>query len=154
MNDKNLRRRVVREARSWIGTPYVHQASVRMKGADCLGLIRGVWRKCVGVEPQSLPAYSPDWGEVSGEETMLRAAQQWFIPINAHRAIGGDLILFRWKNTSIIKHVGILTSPLRYKPRFIHAYEKTGVVETTLGSQWKSRIVACFRFPSSGLAES
>ena len=37
--------RVVELARSWIGTPYVHQASVRGVGCDCLGLLRGVWRE-------------------------------------------------------------------------------------------------------------
>ena len=29
-------------ARSWIGTPYVHQVSVKGGGCDCLGLVRGV----------------------------------------------------------------------------------------------------------------
>jgi len=33
---------VVAEARRWIGTPYVHQASSFQAGCDCLGLIRGV----------------------------------------------------------------------------------------------------------------
>ncbi len=148
MNDFNLRRRVVREARSWIGTPYVHQASVKMQGADCLGLVRGVWRKCIGDEPQKTPEYTPDWGEVSQDETMMTAAQKWFLPISRQEALAGDIILFRWRKTTIVKHVGILTSPLRQTPHFIHAYEKSGVVETTLGSHWKSRIVACFRFPS------
>ena len=31
--------RVVATARAWIGTPYVHQASVRGAGCDCLGLL-------------------------------------------------------------------------------------------------------------------
>ena len=36
--------RIVREARSWIGTPYRHQGALKHAGADCLGLIRGVYR--------------------------------------------------------------------------------------------------------------
>jgi hypothetical protein len=39
---------VVAAARGWLGTPYRHQASVRGEGADCLGLVRGVWREVVG----------------------------------------------------------------------------------------------------------
>ena len=35
---------VIAEARSWIGTPYRHQASLKGVGCDCLGLVRGVWR--------------------------------------------------------------------------------------------------------------
>lgn len=151
MSDKNLRRRVVREARSWIGTPYLHQASVRSQGADCLGLVRGVWRKCVGIEPETMPEYTSDWGEISAKENMLEAAQKWFIPIDKKYAVAGDLILFRWKNACIIKHAGILTRSLRTRPTFIHAYEKAGVVETTLGAHWKTRVAACFRFPSQDL---
>ena len=36
--------RIVDLARGWIGTPYLHQASCRGIGCDCLGLVRGVWR--------------------------------------------------------------------------------------------------------------
>ena len=36
---------IVARARAWIGTPYRHRASCRGAGADCLGLVRGVWRE-------------------------------------------------------------------------------------------------------------
>lgn len=43
---------IVAEARAWLGTPYRHQASLKGVGADCLGLVRGVWRAVVGPEPE------------------------------------------------------------------------------------------------------
>ncbi len=49
---------VVAAARNWLGTPYRHQASVKGVGADCLGLVRGVWREVAGEEPETVPAYS------------------------------------------------------------------------------------------------
>jgi NlpC/P60 family putative phage cell wall peptidase len=39
------RETIVAAARSWFGTPYHHQASVKGVGSDCLGLIRGIWRE-------------------------------------------------------------------------------------------------------------
>jgi NlpC/P60 family putative phage cell wall peptidase len=52
-----LRKDIVAETRSWIGTPYRHQASLKGVGCDCLGLVRGVWRAVIGVEPEtSAPA--------------------------------------------------------------------------------------------------
>ena len=42
--------RAVEIARAWIGTPYVHQGSACRAGADCLGLVRGVWRGLYGAE--------------------------------------------------------------------------------------------------------
>ncbi len=49
-------------ARGWIGTPYRHQASLKGVGADCLGLMRGVWREIYGGEPETVPAYSAGLG--------------------------------------------------------------------------------------------
>jgi NlpC/P60 family putative phage cell wall peptidase len=39
---------ILEEARSWIGTPYQHQASLKGVGCDCIGLVRGVWRAVYG----------------------------------------------------------------------------------------------------------
>jgi NlpC/P60 family putative phage cell wall peptidase len=39
---------IVAEARTWIGTLYHHQASVKGIGCDCLGLVREVWRALIG----------------------------------------------------------------------------------------------------------
>lgn len=147
MNDQIIghpqAQRIIGEARSWIGTPYVHQASVKNHGVDCLGLVRGVWRALFGTEPETVPAYSSDWGEIDGEETMLLAADRHFIPIAIDEICPGDLMIFRWRQTLIAKHAGILTSD----QHFIHAYERAGVVETTLGDQWRGRIAAISRFP-------
>ena len=68
---------IVAAARGWIGTPYRHQASVKGAGTDCLGLIRGVWRETMGEEPETPPAYTPDWAETpggTGAETLAEAA--------------------------------------------------------------------------------
>ena len=59
-----------------MGTPYRHQASVLGAGADCLGLVRGVWRGVIGEEPERAPGYTPDWAEALGEETLLDAARR------------------------------------------------------------------------------
>ena len=56
-----IRNRIIAEARGWIGTPYMHQASLKGIGCDCLGLLRGVWRAIHGTEPEPPPAYAPDW---------------------------------------------------------------------------------------------
>ncbi len=61
---------IVAAGRGWIGTPYRHQASLKGVGADCLGLVRGLWRELIGPEPEVLPAYSPDWAEAGGRETL------------------------------------------------------------------------------------
>ena len=96
--------RIIVEARSWIGTPYRHQASRKGAGCDCLGLVRGVWRACVGPEPDRVPAYRPDWAELGGEETLLRAARRWLEPLESNEYEPGDVVLFRIRSSVPVKH--------------------------------------------------
>ena len=66
--------RVISAARSWLGTPYHDQASLRGVGCDCLGLARGVWREVIGPEPFPIPPYSRDWGESGPREVLAEGA--------------------------------------------------------------------------------
>jgi NlpC/P60 family putative phage cell wall peptidase len=140
------REEIVDEARSWLGTPYVHQASVKGAGTDCLGLLRGVWRALLGHEPEAVPIYSMDWSEPQGEERMWSAARRHLIEKYPNDAAVGDVLLFRMRDGRVAKHVGIV-SAAGAVPRFIHAYSGYGVVENTLSGPWRRRVVACFEFP-------
>lgn len=134
---------IVAEARSWLGTPYQHQASLRGVGCDCLGLVRGVWRALVGDEPERPPPYTPDWAEALGEETLLGAARRHLWEIAPGDAREGDVLLFRMGLGSPAKHAAIVSGP----QCIIHAYWGRAVCETRLGAWWQRRIAAAFRFP-------
>lgn len=137
--------RVVAIARRWRGTPYHDQASRRGAGCDCLGLIRGVWRELLGPESVPIPAYSRDWGETGREEVLAEAAQRVLIRIDPSEAGMGAVVLFRMRSGAIVKHCGILTAP----DRFIHAYERLGVIEEVLTTAWRRRIAFAFLFPAA-----
>ena len=138
--------RVVEVARGWLGTPYVHQASCRGAGCDCLGLLRGIWRELYGAEPVAVPGYTADWSEASGEERLWEAARQHLLERPLAEAAPGDVLLFRMRDSGVAKHLGVqsATGPV---PRFIHAYSGHGVVENALTPPWARRIVARFGFP-------
>ncbi len=87
--------RIVAIARSWIGTPYVHQASLKGAGCDCLGLIRGIWRELYGEEPEDVPPYSMDWAEAAGGETLYMALSRHARSIPTSEVAPGDIALFR-----------------------------------------------------------
>lgn len=140
------RARIVAEARSWLGTPYQQQASLRGVGCDCLGLVRGVWRAVVGGEPEPLPPYGADWAEAGGEELLLGAVGRWFIEAAAGEPRVGDLLLFRMHPAAPIKHAAILSAE-GPGARMIHAYWGRTVVENALGPWWRGRLAAVFRFP-------
>lgn len=137
---------VVALARAWIGTPYLHQASVKGVGCDCLGLVRGVWREVYGAEPEAVPAYTPDWSEPQGQEWLLAAASRHFRRVVDARPLGaGQVVLFRMRQGAVAKHLGIVAQPAP-DPQFIHAYTGHGVVQSPLSDPWRKRIVARFEF--------
>lgn len=137
------RAEIVATALAWRGTPYRHQASLKGVGADCLGLVRGVWRELYGAEPEPTPAYTPDWAEARGAETLADTAARHMKPIDIGEAGAGDLILFRWRAGLPAKHAAILIAP----DRFIHAHDGAVVAEAALSPWRRRRIGFAFRFP-------
>ena len=140
--------KILEAAKRWLGTPYHHQASKRGVGADCLGLVRGVWREVVGPEPETPPAYTPDWAEATGEERLLRAALRHMERIPPHMAKPGDMLLFRMVDKGPAKHAAILSGGGAPGGVMIHAYSGHSVCETHLTEAWTRRLVAAFRFPT------
>lgn len=140
--------RIVEEARRWIGTPYVHQASCRGAGADCLGLVRGVWRALVGPEPEAPGPYTADWAEASGEERLLEAAHRHLLRVDRAKAKCGDVLVFRMRTSGVAKHLGLLSSPCLLPGRMIHAYSGHAVMESSLTEAWLRRVAGVYRFPT------
>ncbi len=136
---------ILTEARSWLGTPYRYQASTRNEGADCLGLVRGVWRGLYGEEPEAVPPYTPGWAEAGTGETLLDAAERWLLPTAREDPQPGDVLVFRFAAGCAAKHCAIYVG----EGRMIHAWQGRSVCETTLGRWWQRRLAGTFRFPPS-----
>jgi NlpC/P60 family putative phage cell wall peptidase len=149
------RSQIVTEARSWIGTPYQHQASLKGVGCDCLGLVRGVWRELIGPEPERAPPYAPDWAEAGGGETLAQAAARYMtaVPLTPSQpspASGGaqgwgpgDVLLFRWRTNMPAKHAAIVTTP----ELMVHAHDGAAVAEVAIAPWWRRRLAYAYKFP-------
>jgi NlpC/P60 family putative phage cell wall peptidase len=91
-----------------------------------------------------MPAYTRDWGDATGAETLLAAACRHLVKLDdVSAARPGDVLVFRMRDGGVAKHAGILTGP----SRLVHAQEGLGVIEIELGCWWRRRAVAAFRFP-------
>ena len=137
------RSEIITEARAWIGTPYRHQASLKGVGCDCLGLVRGVWRALIGEEPQITPAYSRDWAEASGEESLALAARTHLIEIEPAQFAPGDVLLFRYRACYPAKHAAIVSAPAL----MVHAHDGAAVAEVAIAPWWRRSLAYAFRFP-------
>ncbi len=142
--------RIVAEARSWAGTPYRHQASLRGVGCDCLGLLRGVWRGVLGPErrrrrPMPPPGPNPPRATIS-----WRPARRHLVPVAtplpAYVPQAGDVLLFAFRAHLPAKHCAIATGPAA----MIHAHDGAAVTEVALTPWWRRHLAGAFRFPSAG----
>ena len=115
-----LRTAVVKEAASWIGTPFHHAARVKEAGVDCLMLLAEVYERAGvsgRIEP---PFYVPDWHLHRDAERYMQGLLRYARPTDAPAP--GDIALFRFGRT--FSHGAIVTC----WPRLIHAYWNIGVV--------------------------
>lgn len=104
--------------------------------------MRGVWRDVIGEEPELAPAYTPDWAEALGEETLLDAAHRHFRLVALSEFRKGDILLFRFREHLPAKHLGVATSTTH----MIHAHAGACVAEIAIGAHWRKKLVAAFAF--------
>jgi NlpC/P60 family putative phage cell wall peptidase len=145
MPQTDTRTRIVALARTWLGTPYHNQASLKGVGTDCVGLVRGIWRELYGSDAEATPAYTPDWAEASGRETLIEAARRHLVEIPRFQAEPGDVLVFRWRRHTLAKHCAILTAPAA----MIHALEGAPVTEVAVTPWWRRHLAAAFAFPEA-----
>ena len=141
MRQEFTRANVVAQARSWLGTPYQHQARCKGAGVDCAGLIIGV-AHALGASLYDTTAY----GRQPLGDLLLKLLQQHARPAG-HDWLLGQIVLMRFAAEP--QHLGILAAGASSNGlNLIHAYGHAGqVVEHRLSMLWHSRVLARFEFP-------
>lgn len=127
----------------------MHGASVKAIGADCLGLVRGVWRDVYGSEPETVPTYAPDW-TAGGADTLRAAADRWLTP--CADPAPGCVVLMKIGRSGLADHCGVLASAPDGTATLIHAcnqrsFASHGVMETLFSGVWARRVVGVWAWP-------
>ena len=126
---EDIDRQFVAAARSWIGTPWVHQGRAR-HGVDCIGLVVMAAADC-GLDVTMDATY--------GHTQAYWQAKPLLLEFCERVSGGGEGIVALYKNTSIL-HVGVLTE----SNTVVHAFGPAGrVVESGLNFEplqfWRPR---------------
>jgi NlpC/P60 family putative phage cell wall peptidase len=147
------RAEIVTEARSWLATPFHHQAELKGVGVDCAGLLRGV---CIALgllpaEYRLLPIAAPyvGYGTTPDGVRMQKACETFMTPIAIDEMQPGDAILIRWGRHP--QHVALLADYRHGGLSIIHSYTDASgrgeVIEQRLDEPMRRRIVAAYRLP-------
>lgn len=124
----DARAAIVAEAKTWIGTPYHHQAHVKGAGVDCAWMPILVYKHCGYVPADFDPGnYAPDWYLHKTEEIYLQNVQRFSKRTTEPQP--GDFALFKLGHCAC--HGAIIIEP----DFVIHADRRTRKVEIACISQ-------------------
>lgn len=129
------RAEIVAEARTWLDTPWKHQANVKGVGVDCINLVHEAMVG-TGAHPRVvIPAY-----RTRPDGTLQKYLEQYMRRIQKSEVQAADVLLFTggFRHPS---HVALATGP----NSIIHAFiGNRKVVEHSLDARWLSWIVAAY----------
>jgi NlpC/P60 family putative phage cell wall peptidase len=143
---------VIAEARTWVGTPFRHQARLKYVGCDCIGLVWGVGEACgvLEVDPVRVKRYL-GYGRTPNPARMREALETFFVPLPAGPVFPSDIAWLEWRE-DLPMHLAVLTERRAGGTcNIIHSLRDVGkVCEHGFTDEWRARVNSWWRYP--GLA--
>jgi NlpC/P60 family putative phage cell wall peptidase len=131
---------IIAEARSWIGTRWMHGTALKGVATDCIGFIASL-AITFGWIPQNykMPKYKQDWALHNSESIMMAEIAKFGreIPLGSPLEIG-DVLLFKYGRCA--SHAGIYIGD----NRMVHAHIRNQVEEAIL-SMYKFKLTSVWR---------
>lgn len=145
---------IAASARTWVGTPFRWEASLKGVGADCRGVLSGAARECGRPEAEELEARIAGYSRRINEAQLIAGLDRlfdrvWLDKLGHPRPVdeleAGDVLGFRVQRK--LQHLGIYTGDGK-RHMMVHAYsgEPAQVIEAPLGRFWLGRLAGVWRW--------
>lgn len=125
MTEDRQRAAVIKEAETWLLTPYHHQGRVKGAGVDCATILLEVF-SAVGIAENAYPEYAPEWHFHRSEEMYLGWMRRYTRQIEESELGIGDLIV--WKFGRCFSHGSIYIGD----SEVIHSYIGIGCTRSRM----------------------
>lgn len=146
------RRAVIAEARTWLGTPFRHQAKVKGLGCDCAQLVIAAGEACglLAIDPAAWRRFAA-YGRAPNPKRMEEALRAFMVKIAPSRARLGDVMWLSWERAGgradLPMHLAILAEH-KGRATMIHALSEVAkVTEHGFTAEWPGRVVSWWRYP-------
>lgn len=149
--------KIATAARSWVGTPYQHQAQLRLVGVDCVGVILGTGKIAGFMDPATTDAAFKAFDGYSRvpNPRRMRQGMEIFLELadvapDALEPPEGSIAWFQWR-PELPMHLAVIG---RFQGRvtMIHAYALSDkCVEHGFDSTWRGRVNSFWKFKGSSL---
>lgn len=131
------RQNAIRQAKSWLGTPYHHHANIKGAGVDCAQFLIEVFHRIGAIPRIDVGDYPADWHLHRGDEQYLKWIEQYAVKVEKPQM--GDILLFKFGRC--VSHGAILMDD----DTVIHSYFRQGVVMTRLtDAELAGRMDSCW----------
>jgi len=136
---------VIAEARSWVGTPFLHQGRNHL-GIDCVGLVIVTMQR-LGALPEDFE--SPDYGRLPNMGELRRKIADHCTPLPA--PVPGALLGMTWFSDD--SHVAVYTGHSiihafqRSRGRVRNPKQRSRVVEHSFRAKWIDRVAGVWALP-------
>lgn len=133
---------LIKEALTWIDTPYHHLARLKGVGVDCAQLMAAIYES-VSNTKINIETYSVEWHLHNRQELMCDTLESFgCIRIDVADAKPGDILAFKFGRVN--SHLGMLVQD----DQFIHANMTAGkVLINSLSGDWITRLNRAYVFP-------
>lgn len=141
MSEKEEREAVVKEALTWLNTPYHHEARVKGAGVDCGMLVAEVFERTGLIIHVDVEHYNFDWHMHRSAEVYLSHMTKYMKRVE-RQPLPGDVVLFKYGRC--ISHGGIVIK----WPQIIHAYfsAKSVVLDDASKGELKARFAGTYSY--------
>lgn len=137
------RQRVVAAARTWLGTPYHHAATLKGVGVDCATLLVACFQEAGLIGALNLPHYSGQWHLHQEEEKYTDFIRQLGAEVERRPPLPGDVVV--WKFHKCFAHGAIVVE----WPTIIHSMIRIGcMIDDALKNQMLTTVSE--RVPTQG----
>jgi hypothetical protein len=138
------RQQIVDEARSWIGTPFHHQAYRKGVGSDCIGMIAGVGLhfNLPGMVEWDRRSSSHNYAEQPDPRYLLSVCDEFLDRVPKAAIELADILLLRFETDPM--HFSLVTK--RDPLYVIHSLSRLGrVAEHRIDDAWGGRVMRAYR---------